>query len=133
MVLGGGGMVGRAVCRELLKNRPARIVVCSLHEEESNLAIRTLQEEIQRASQLTQDPQKVELVAEWGNLFARDSQRHLTGNQAMQTAEGRAAIIEDTLTPMSAEVARRFYLYQIVLKYQPHVIIDAMNTATGIA
>ena len=133
MVLGGGGMVGRAVCRELLKNRPARIVVCSLHEEESNLAIRTLQEEIQRASQLTKDSQQIELVAEWGNLFARDSQRHLTGNQAMQTAEGRATIIEDTLTPMSGAVARRFYLYQIVLKYQPHVIIDAMNTATGIA
>lgn len=133
MVLGGGGMVGRAVCRELLKNRPARIVVCSLHESESNLAIQTLQEEIQRASQLTKDPQQVELIPEWGNLFARDSQRHLTGNQAMQTSEGRAAIIEDTLTPMSATVARRFVLYQIVLKYQPHVIIDAMNTATGIA
>ncbi len=133
MVLGGGGMVGRAVCRELLKNRPARIVVCSLHEEESKLAIRTLQEEIQRASQLTKDSQPVELIPEWGNLFARESQRHLTGNQAMQTAEGRAAIIEDTLTPMSATVARRFVLYQIVLKYQPHVIIDAMNTATGIA
>lgn len=133
MVLGGGGMVGRAVCRELLKNRPARIVVCSLHEEESRLAIRTLEEEIERASRLTKDPQKVELVPEWGNLFARESQRHMTGNQAMQTAEGRAAIIEDTLTPMSATVARRFVLYQIVLKYQPHVIIDAMNTATGIA
>ncbi|MBS2038745.1 polysaccharide biosynthesis protein [bacterium] len=133
MVLGGGGMVGRAVCRELLKNRPARIVVCSLQEEESRLAIRTLQEEMERASQLTHDQQQVELVPEWGNLFARESLRHLTGNQAMQTPEGRAAIIEDTLTPMSAEVARRFYLYQIVLKYQPHVIIDAMNTATGIA
>lgn len=133
MVLGGGGMVGRAVCRELLKNRPARIVVCSLHEEESKLAIRTLQEELQRAEKLTHDHPTVELVPEWGNLFARDSLRHLTGNQAMQTPEGRAAIIEDTLTPMSATVARRFYLYQLVLKYQPQVIIDAMNTATGIA
>lgn len=133
MVLGGGGMVGRAVCRELLKNRPARIVVCSLHEEESKLAIRTLEEEIQRAEKLTPNLPKVELIPESGNLFARESQRHMTGNQAMQTAEGRAAIIEDTLTPMSAAVARRFVLYQIVLKYQPHVIIDAMNTATGIA
>lgn len=133
MVLGGGGMVGRAVCRELLKNRPARIVVCSLHEEESKLAIQTLQEELERAEKLTHNHPTVELVPEWGNLFARDSLRHLTGNQAMQTPEGRAAIIEDTLTPMSATVARRFYLYQLVLQYRPQVIIDAMNTATGIA
>ena len=133
MVLGGGGMVGRAVCRELLKNRPARIVVCSLHEEESKLAIQTLQEELERAEKLTHNHPTVELVPEWGNLFARDSLRHRTGNQAMQTPEGRAAIIEDTLTPMSATVARRFYLYQLVLQYRPQVIIDAMNTATGIA
>jgi len=133
MVLGGGGMVGRAVCRELLKNHPARIVVCSLHEEESKLAIQTLQEELERAEKLTHNHPTVELVPEWGNLFARDSLRHLTGTQAMQTPEGRAAIIEDTLTPMSATVARRFYLYQLVLQYRPQVIIDAMNTATGIA
>lgn len=133
MVLGGGGMVGRAVCRELLKNKPGRIVVCSLHEEESRLAIQTLQEELERTSKITQHQDSVELIPEWGNLFARDAFKHLTGTQAMQTPEGREAIIEDTLTPMSATVARRFYLYQIVLQYKPHVIIDAMNTATGIA
>lgn len=133
MVLGGGGMVGRAVCRELLKNQPRRIVVCSLMEEESRQAIQSLQSELERVHRLTHQHAPVELVAEWGNLFVRESLRHQTGVQAMQTAEGRAAIIEDTLTPMSLTVARRFFLYQLVLKYQPEVIIDAMNTATGIA
>lgn len=133
MVLGGGGMVGRAVCRELLKNQPGRIIVCSLHKEESDQAIRTLEEERERISKLSLKPGEVELIPEWGNLFAREAFKHLTGAQAIQTPEGRAAIIEDTITPMSATVARRFYLYQIILKYRPHVIIDAMNTATGIA
>ncbi len=133
MVLGGGGMVGRAVCRELLKNHPRCIVVCSLLESESRSAIETLREEISRVQQITQQPQEVELIPEWGNLFVRSELKDLTGGQAMQTHEGRTAIIEDTLTPMSASVARRFFLYQLVLKHQPQVIIDAMNTATGIA
>ncbi len=133
MVLGGGGMVGRAVCRELLKNQPKRIVVCSLFEEESRQAVEAMAQEIERVQKITQQATQVELIPEWGNLFVRESLRHMTGNQAMQTPEGRQAIIDDTLSPMSLAVARRFVLYQMVLQYQPHVIIDAMNTATGIA
>ena len=125
-------MVGRAVCRELIKARPARIVVCSLVEEESKHAIQTLHEEQERAQQLGHGS-SVELIPEWGNMFVRTEQKHLSGVQCCETAEGRRAIIEDTLTPMSSEVARRFYLYKIILSYQPQVIIDAMNTATGIA
>lgn len=134
MVLGGGGMVGRAVCRELLDNHPRRIIVCSLYEAEARDAVRSLGEELQRVQHLTrQEDGSVELIPEWGNVFVRESLKHLTGAQAMQTPEGRSAIIEDTLEPMSATVARRFFLYQLVLKYRPDVIIDGMNTATGIA
>lgn len=133
MVLGGGGMVGRAVCRELLKNLPKRIVVCSLLEAESRQAVEAMAHEIERVQKITQQTTPVELIPEWGNLFVRESLRHMTGNQAMQTPEGRQAIIDDTLSPMSLAVARRFVLYQMVLQYQPDVIIDAMNTATGIA
>lgn len=134
MVLGGGGMVGRAVCREILKNAPSRVVVCSLLEEESRAAIASLQEELQRSERINPGAAPpVELIPEWGNVFTRNEFKHLTGLQAMQTAEGRQAIIEDTLEPMSQAVARRSFLYSLVLRYRPHVIIDAMNTATGIA
>jgi hypothetical protein len=133
MVLGGGGMVGRAVCRELLKNRPQRIIVCSLLEKESRLAIQSLEEELQRVEHLTRQGAQIELIPEWGNVFVRESLKSMTGTQAIQTPEGRAAIIDDTLEPMSQAVARRFFLYQLVLRYKPDVIIDAMNTATGIA
>ena len=132
-------MVGQAVCREFINCRPARIVVCSLFEEEAQQAIHTLRAEQERLRQLTtgESPEaqeaEVELIPEWGNLFVRTELKHLTGGQAIATAEGRRAIIEDTLTPMSAEVARRFFLYQLVLRYKPHIIIDGINTATGIA
>lgn len=133
-MLGGGGMVGRAVCRELTKCRPTRIVVCSMVEQESLQAIVALQEEQERARQFSGSHlEGVELISEWGNLFGRAEHKHMTGAQMCNTAEGRRAIIEDTLTPMSAEVARRFFLYQVVLKYKPDIIIDAINTATGIA
>jgi NAD(P)-dependent dehydrogenase (short-subunit alcohol dehydrogenase family) len=133
LVLGGGGMVGRAVCRELIKAQPAQIVVCSMLEQESQEAVASLREEFERARLLAPETPEVALVAEWGNLFMREPLKHLTGNQAIASPEGRQAVIEDTLEPMSATVARRFFLYQTVLKYRPHVIIDAINTATGIA
>lgn len=133
MVLGGGGMVGRAVCRELMKNRPKSIVVCSLLQQESEDAISVLNEELQRTTSLSGESTNVQLIAEWGNLFVRTELKDRFGPALTGTSEGRRAIIDDCLTPMSAEVARRFYLYQIVLKYRPDIIIDAMNTATGIA
>jgi hypothetical protein len=133
MVLGGGGMVGRAVCRELMKCSPKAIIVCSLFKQESDDAITTLCEEQGRSRSLDPSLREVDLVPEWGNLFVRTALKDMTGGQITTTSDGRRCIIDDTLTPMSAEVARRFYLYEIVLKYKPDIIIDAMNTATGIA
>ena len=126
-------MVGRAVCREFIKAKPYQIVVSSLLQEESKEAIESLQDEVERSRLLSPHTPRIRLVAEWGNVFMRESLKHLTGTQAMQSPEGRQAIIEDTLEPMSAAVARRFFLYQMILKYRPQVIIDSINTATGIA
>jgi len=42
LVLGGFGLVGSAVCRELLAHEPARLVVASLKKSESDQAIAEL-------------------------------------------------------------------------------------------
>ena len=44
LVLGGAGLVGQAVCRELLPEKPRRLILSSLHAAEVDQAIRELRE-----------------------------------------------------------------------------------------
>lgn len=125
-------MVGRAVCRELIEREPARIVVCGLLEEEVRSAVASMEEEYQRTRDLHAIT-TIEFVPEWGNIFVRDSLRHQTSGQIVSTPEGRAAIIEDTLAPLTLETLERFYLFRIINEHRPDVIIDGVNTATCIA
>ncbi|MGE0488568.1 MAG: short-chain dehydrogenase [Vulcanimicrobiota bacterium] len=132
LVLGGAGMVGRAVCRELIENEPARIIVSSLFEAEAREAVEQLQEEYQRARGL-QGIKGVEFIPEWGNIFTRTSLKDKTGGAIVSDPEGRQAVIEDTLAPLTFETLKRFFLYELVMRHKPQVIIDGINTATGIA
>ncbi|MBI3926722.1 MAG: short-chain dehydrogenase [Armatimonadetes bacterium] len=133
LVLGGGGMVGRAVCRELIEGEPARIVVSSLLEDESRAAIEFLREEYRRTRRLQSGLPPIEFVPEWGNIFVRESMKQMSGRAVLTTPEGRAAIIEDMLAPLTLDILQRFALYQLIMRHRPDVIIDAINTATGIA
>jgi hypothetical protein len=45
----------------------------------------------------------------------------------------RARIIESVLDPLSEEAASEYFLHQLVTREAPDVIVDAVNTATGIA
>ena len=45
LVLGGWGLVGSAVCRRLMKDKPKRIIVTSLNKNEAFDAVKQLQKE----------------------------------------------------------------------------------------
>jgi uncharacterized protein YbjT (DUF2867 family) len=45
LVLGGGGMVGTAVCRELLVHKPARIAIGARREAKARRAVEQLSAE----------------------------------------------------------------------------------------
>jgi hypothetical protein len=127
-------MVGRAVCRELLEAHPARIVVSSLSEAESRKGIEMLREELARRTTLeARQRREVELVPEWGNIFVRTGLHLQPYSQVLADPEGRAAVIADIFEPLTDEVLERFYLYQLIVRHRPHIIVDAINTATAIA
>lgn len=132
LVLGGAGMVGRAVCRELLTHQPARIIVSSLFEAESKEAVEQLTEEHRRTREL-QGIREVEFIPEWGNVFVRDSLKDMTAGAIMAKPEFREQMVEDILAPLTLKTLERFFLYQMVMRHHPDVIIDGVNTATAIA
>ncbi len=134
LVLGGGGMVGRAVCRELLDEEPARLVVASFAEAEVREAIAEMVEEHRRKSALRQRPlAPVQFLPEWGNIFVRDSLSHLSFNQILDDPQTRRTLAQDTFAGLDDQHVAHYFLYQMVTRHRPDIIVDAVNTATGVA
>jgi len=135
LVLGGGGMVGVAVCRELLPHRPARIAVAARREAKARRAVEALGAEF---------PEQAEnLTPVWGDVFLRAEWQGETGDaRAAVLAEqvARRQVVADVLDPLSEEILRASLLGQMITGMGPEltgepadIVIDCMNTATAVS
>ncbi len=111
LVLGGYGLVGMAVCRELLERRPAEIQIHSLRIEESERA-------------------REELAPEAGHTRISTSAGNIFG---LTNTDDRIEKIRAELRPLSDDHLSVFSLYRLLTESKPEVVIDCINTATGIA
>ena len=111
LVLGGYGLVGMAVCRELLVRRPREIQIHSLRLEESEKA----------AEELRAEAGATVLSTSAGNIFG-----------LLQQGSVRERIRAE-LRRLEDEDLGGFVLYDVLTRSQPDVVIDCVNTATGIA
>ncbi|HEY0783481.1 MAG TPA: short-chain dehydrogenase [Thermoanaerobaculia bacterium] len=111
LVLGGYGLVGMAVCRELLERRPREIQIHSLRLEEAERA-------------------KAELAAEAGGATLSVSAGDLFG---LTTGDSKRDLIRAQLHRLDDENLERFRLYRLLKESGAEIVIDCINTATGIA
>jgi hypothetical protein len=111
LVLGGYGLVGTAVSRELLRRSPSEIFVHSLRQEEADSA----------AHELQREAWPTEVVALSGDVFVQAS------------AQTPLESIRGQLDPLTDESLRSFLLYQILDQTRPDIVVDCINTATAIA
>ena len=123
LVLGGWGLVGAAVCHRLFADRPAKIIVTSLHENEAREAIEEMEAEAGA----------IELIPWWGDIFARFDERTRSRGEMLADPDGRRSIIQDILDDLSKELLDRSALYRLLFDHKPHAIVDCINTATAIA
>ncbi len=123
LILGGYGLVGQAVVRRLIKETPRRIVVLSLRKEEAEEAVRSL----------TPERGRVELEPAWGDVFAFADVKDRSKRDVYQDAAQRARHIESLLDTLSESAASEYFIHQLVTTVRPDVIVDSVNTATGIA
>lgn len=126
LVLGGGGLVGMAVCRKLMDEKPKRIIVTSLLRSEAEEAVATLAREFPRAG-------KKFFVPWWGNIFVRESLKDRRRDDLIGDPDTRGMLIEDTLGELTEEVLRRSTIFSLVNWSRADVIIDCINSATAIA
>lgn len=126
LVLGGSGLVGTAICRNLVEERPKRVIVTGLLRSEAEEAITTLTREFP-------DVGKNLFVPWWGNIFVRHTLKDTRREEIIDNPATRAMLIEDILDELTAPVLRRSTLNHMIHQYKPDVIIDCINSATAIA
>ena len=126
LVLGGWGLVGSAICRRAMGEKPGRMIVTSLRRTEAEEAIGNLRKEFPHVK-------KNYLIPWWGNLFLRESLKDKDRHEILSTEKYRAMLIGDILDDLSEKVLERSSIYRLLAKYEPEIIVDCVNSATAIA
>lgn len=121
MILGGYGLVGRAVVFELLQHKPAEMILTSLFQKEAEAAAA----EFRGCG--------IPLHAEWGNIFVREEYKDLPREEILKDDKKRNVFLRDIMESLDEEMLSSSCLYRLISKYQPDIIIDCINSATTFA
>jgi NAD(P)-dependent dehydrogenase (short-subunit alcohol dehydrogenase family) len=126
LLLGGSGLVGMAIARQLAAQAPALVVVTGLTQAEAENAVAELQRENVFAD-------KTKLVAEWGDIFLPEKLKDKSRGQVLEEADARGAVIDDLYGELNEDVVKRSALGALLLRHKPDIVIDTVNTATAFA
>ena len=123
LVLGGAGLVGAQVVREIARHlEPERIVVASLFRGE----VREFLHDVRR-----EFPQ-VDFVGAWGDLFVRDEFSMERRKRILQSRVNRDKLYQDLFDSLD-DAYEQSALVQLIQQYKPDVVVDSINTATAIS
>ena len=123
LILGGSGLVGRAVARRLLDFAPKRIVITGLLRHDAEGAVRALEPHAGAT----------EIAARWGNIFHPASLAERSREDVLADPAARRELVEDYLAPASAGSLERSLLRQWLVAERPDLVVDCVNTATAVA
>ena len=123
LLLGGAGLVGTAVCRQMLSHEPDELIVSSLKEHEA----------LQAQSELIKAFPNIKITPVWGNMFVREEFKDLPPSKIIETPELRSQLISDNLDDLSDQILKNSFLYQVISKHKPDIVVDCVNSATAVA
>lgn len=117
--------MGSAISQELMKFNPSEIIISSLRKSEAEEAVSELQKEF--------SSKNTKFVARWGNIFARTEWKDIDWSNVVDDPHNRKEFISDIFEDLNENILNRMFLYNLILEVKPDIIIDCINTATGIA
>lgn len=126
LVLGGWGLVGNAVTRKLVSEKPAKIIVTSLRKEEAESHVVQLKNEFPN---LPEDY----FIPWWGNIFVRNEFKDTDRFEILNDPVRRKILMKDIMEELTDEILHQSSIYQLLTLHKPDIIIDSINSATGIA
>ncbi len=126
LVLGGSGLVGMAVCRKLISESPRRLIITSIRKSEAIDAVHQLRLEHPVLS-------KDFFVPCWGNIFVRNELKEFTREEILCDSKKRKIFLDDIVGELTPDVLHSSWMYQIIHKYKPNLVIDCINPASVIS
>lgn len=126
LVLGGWGLVGAAICHELMKHSPSKIFISSLKQHEAEDAVQSLRNEYKNC-----DPEMFQPI--WGNIFTRTEWKDVYWGEVLSSDEKRKGAIADVYDNLTDSIMNSSALNQFITSTKPDLVIDCINTATAIA
>jgi hypothetical protein len=136
LILGAFGQCGAAIVKLVLRNfRPSQIVLCSMLESEA----RSVAQEARGWADCFQPGAQIELTPEWGNMLLTDNltrlRAQLGGDPAIeaQYADEMVSFIYREYNEFTPAEKQTMFLYRLLTHYRPHILVDCVNTATGLA
>lgn len=126
LVLGGWGLVGSAICRKIMKHDPRGLIVASLKENEAKEAVENLRMEFP-------DRYPEFFIPWWGNIFVRQELKDLNREAIINDPNNRKLVFKDIFSDLNDDIYKNSALQLLISTYKPDIIIDCINTATGIA
>jgi NAD(P)-dependent dehydrogenase (short-subunit alcohol dehydrogenase family) len=125
LILGGSGLVGMAIARELFPHRPEKLVISGLLRSEAEQALAELRDEAAEYG--------VEVIASHGDIFVPASLKDRQRGEILADPQLRAMLLDDLYAASPADAVERSALGALLLQHRPEVVIDCINTATVFA
>jgi hypothetical protein len=124
LILGGSGLVGMAIARDMLKYEPARLTITALTKAETEEGFKELQELAQG---------KTEIARNWGDIMVATEFKDEPRRELVEDPEKRDRLLDDIYGPFTRERVERFFLHRLLVEEKPDIVVDCVNTATAIA
>ncbi|MBI5401909.1 MAG: short-chain dehydrogenase [Ignavibacteriae bacterium] len=124
LILGGWGLVGSATARKILEGNPKQVILTSLLKHEAEDICKSLAKETGK---------KNVFKPFWGNIFVRHEFKDTNRNELLEDPVKRNKIIHDMVDELDEKMLKASCIYKMLEQFKPDIIIDCINTATGIA
>jgi hypothetical protein len=126
LILGAWGLVGSAIARRIVQEKPKNIIIASLKQWEAEEAVAKLKEEFPEFGDNF-------FIPWWGNIFVRDEFKDMSREEILSDPERRRILINDIIGELTDETLKHSALYKLLNQFAPEIVIDCINTATAIA
>jgi hypothetical protein len=126
LILGGSGLVGMAVARELMQFEPGLLIISGLTQAEAEAGVSEIQADPNLAK-------RTKVVAEWGDIFVSESLKDRPRGELLSDGDARRSLLDDLLGELTEDVVTRSTFGAMLDRHKPEIIVDCVNTATAFA
>lgn len=124
LLLGGSGLVGMAIAREMLRYQPARLVITALTRRETDREMAEL-DAMARG--------KTEIDCRWGDIMVASEFKDVPRRELIDDRGKRGRLLDDIYGAFGRDRLERSFLYRLLVEERPDIVVDCVNTATAIA